>query len=135
MRRWAPWRRCWLAARGGQVRPDGGVIAYVRQTTDIMTDKARPAIWLVDPATGAQTPLASEPGGPDATSPRWSPDGKRLAFVAFREGGRRAGGATPPGRRWSPDGKRLAFVAFREGGRPELYVRWMETGQVAKVAT
>jgi dipeptidyl aminopeptidase/acylaminoacyl peptidase len=89
-----------------QARPDGGAIAYVRRTYDIMTDRAHPAIWLVDPATGAQTPLGSEPGGPDATSPRWSPDGKRLAFVAVRE-----------------------------GERPQLYVRWMDTGQVAKVAT
>lgn len=89
-----------------QVRPDGGAVAYVRESYDVMTDRAHPAIWLVDPATGAQTPLATEAGAPDMRSPRWSPDGKRLAFVAARE-----------------------------GERPQLYVRWMDTGQVAKVAT
>src|ERR1700749_2356685 len=64
-----------------QVRPDGGAIAYVRQTYDVMTDRAHPAIWIIDPATGAQTPVASAPGMSER-SPRWSPDGKRLAFIA-----------------------------------------------------
>ena len=54
-----------------QVRPDGGAVAYVRESYDIMTDRAHPAIWLVDPATAAQTPLAADPGGMDMHSPRW----------------------------------------------------------------
>src|SRR5436309_395919 len=45
------------AATDPQVRPDGGAIAYVRITNDIMSDQGRPSIWLVDPATGAQSPL------------------------------------------------------------------------------
>ena len=84
-----------------QVRPDGGMIAYVRASYDIMTDKARNAIWLVNPATGAQSPLIAAGG-----SPRWSPDGKRLAYVA----------------------------ADGEGG-PQLMVRWMDTGTTARLAT
>ena len=36
-----------------QVRPDGGAIAYVRASNDIMTDRARRSIWLADPQTGA----------------------------------------------------------------------------------
>jgi dipeptidyl aminopeptidase/acylaminoacyl peptidase len=43
-----------------QVRPDGGAIAYVRITQDIMTDDGRSSIWLVDPQTGAQTPLVAD---------------------------------------------------------------------------
>ncbi len=88
-----------------EIRPDGGAVAYVRMTYDVMTDRAHPAVWIVDAATGAQTPLASGPG--------WSERGPR----------------------WSPDGKRLAFLAAASGEKPQLYVRWMETGQVAKVAT
>ena len=87
-----------------QVRPDGGQVAYVREAYDIMSDRARPSIWLVDPATGAQTPVA---GG--------------------------AGGQASP--RWSPDGKRLAYVASGEGEKPQLYVRWMATGETARLAT
>ncbi len=86
-----------------QFKPDGSAIAYVRASNDIMTDKARRAIWLVDPNTGAQTPLVAEEG--PAFSPRWSPDGQRLAYVAV------------------------------VGGSPQLMVRWMASGRAARVAT
>ena len=38
-------------------QPRRTTIAYVRQSNDVMTDKARPTIWLVDVATGQQRPL------------------------------------------------------------------------------
>src|SRR5690349_16960292 len=84
-----------------QISPDGRTIAYVRQSNDIMTDKARPTIWLVDVATGQQRPLVA--GSGSYFSPRWSPDGTRLAYVAA------------------------------EGGNPQLYVRWMGTGESARI--
>src|SRR5262245_35163506 len=84
-----------------QIRPDGRVVAYVRVSYDIMTDRPRRSIWLVDVDTGGQTPLASGPGS--SYSPRWSPDGKRLAYVAS------------------------------EGGRSQLYVRWMQSDQSARI--
>ena len=84
-----------------QIRPDGHVVAYVRMTYDIMTDRPRRSIWLVDADTGAQTPLATGPGS--SSSPRWSPDGKRLAYVAS------------------------------DGGHPQLFVRWMQTEQAARI--
>ncbi len=83
-----------------QISPDGRRIAYTRTGYDIMTDEARHSVWLVDVATGAQTPLVSGA----ASSPRWSPDGGRVAYVA--------GG---------------------EGGRPQLYVRWLATGVSARI--
>jgi dipeptidyl aminopeptidase/acylaminoacyl peptidase len=85
-----------------QISPDGQVIAYVRRSGDIMTDRARPTIWLVDTRTGAQSPLVAGPGS--HTSPRWSPDGKRLAYVSSAE-----------------------------GSTPQLFVRWMATGETARV--
>ena len=73
------------AAGDPQVRPDGGMIAYVRTTQDIMTDSGHPSIWLIDPATGAQTPLAAD----DTANlhPVWSPDGTRIAYIAAGPGG------------------------------------------------
>ncbi|MCT2557837.1 S9 family peptidase [Tsuneonella sp. YG55] len=35
--------------------------------------------------------------------------------------------------RWSPDGRRLAYVSTAEGGAPQLYVRWMESGEAARL--
>src|SRR5690242_11860706 len=66
-----------------QIRPDGSSIAYVRNTYDVMTDRARPSIWLIDLASGTQRPLG---GGAAASSPQWSPDGTRLAYVATVDG-------------------------------------------------
>src|SRR5581483_12313476 len=68
-----------------QIRPDGRQIAYVRVAYDVMTDRPRRSIWLVDTDTGTQAPLVVGPGS--SYSPRWSPDGKRLAYVST-EGGR-----------------------------------------------
>src|SRR5688572_17431358 len=86
-----------------QIRPDGAVIAYTRVSYDVMTDSARRSIWLVDVATGAQTPLITGPGSH----------------------------STP---RWSPDGERLAYVSTADEGRPQLFVRWLEAGQSTRLA-
>jgi dipeptidyl aminopeptidase/acylaminoacyl peptidase len=107
-----------------QISPDGRRIAYVRLSNDIMTDRARPTIWLVDTATGQQSPLVAGPGA--HTNPRWSPDGKRLAYVSTAEGGAsqlfvrwmdssdsaRVTGLpdSPNSIAWSPDGRRIAYV-------------------------
>ena len=115
-----------------QVRPDGGAIAYVRTTYDIMTDDGHPSIWLIDPATGAQTPLVVDDHA--NMRPRWSPDGTRLAYVVAGEGGAQlyvrwvASGRSakvanleqsPNDVAWSPDGKTLAFTMLTlDEGKP-----------------
>jgi len=116
-----------------QVRPDGGTIAYVRETYDISIDNSQPSIWLVDPATGAQSPLVVDENA--NSSPRWSPDGQRLAYVVNTPGkppqlyvrwianGRSARVANleqaPNSIAWSPDGKTLAFTMLTlDEGKP-----------------
>jgi dipeptidyl aminopeptidase/acylaminoacyl peptidase len=112
------------AAADPQISPDGSKIAYVRRTADIMTDKARSSIWLIDVDTGRQRPIAA--GSGDHMSPRWSPDGRRLAYVSTAEGGTpqlfvrwmdsgesvRVTGLpdSPQGIAWSPDGSRIAYL-------------------------
>ena len=69
-----------------QVRPDGQAVAYVRSSGDVMSDRMRPSIWLVDVGSGAQRPVVAGPGS--HSTPRWSPDGRRLAAVRALDGQR-----------------------------------------------
>lgn len=106
-----------------RVSPDGQTLAYVRKTNDIMTDRTRSNIWLVDADGNNHRPFLS--GRDNYTSPRWSPDGARLAYVSDREGNRQiyvrylASGDSalitnvensPGSIAWSPDGEHIAFV-------------------------
>lgn len=115
-----------------QISPDGSRIAYVRQSGDIMTDRMRRTIWLVDARSGEQMPLVAGPGS--HSQPRWSPDGSRLAYISTAEGGAaqlyvrwmesgesvRITGlpATPNSIAWSPDGAMIAY-AMLVPGEPE----------------
>lgn len=108
-----------------QISPDGELIAYVRTTIDAESKEPRSAIWMV-PAAGG-TPVQFTRGTKSDSAPRWSPDGRTLAFVSDRGGDRqvwlidrfggearplttmRHGAADPV---WSPDGKRIAFTAL-----------------------
>ena len=84
-----------------QVRPGGAQVAYVRRSNDIMTDRSRSNIWLVAPDGSEHRPLLS--GIANFSSPRWSPDGERIAYLSNVDRG------------------------------SQLYVRWMETGQTALI--
>ncbi|QQS42555.1 MAG: S9 family peptidase [Acidobacteriota bacterium] len=107
-----------------QISPDGRSIVYVRNYYDIMTDRRRADLWVVGENLSNQPFLPDSRLG-DASSPRWSPDGKKLAFVTRDSKGKaqifcswvdtgRIGRLTnltesPGGLSWSPDGSRIAF--------------------------
>jgi dipeptidyl aminopeptidase/acylaminoacyl peptidase len=112
-----------------QVSPDGRWVAYVVTTNDREADEARSAIWMVS-WDGTQR-LALTAAADGIGKPRWSPDGRHLAFTSTPAGSdklqimlldRRGGDARPLTSvggdigeyAWSPDGKRIAF-AMKQG--------------------
>ena len=67
----------WIA--DPEISPDGDTVAFVQVTVNEKDNRTRSALYTV-PSAGAQPPRPMTAGTRD-TSPRWSPDGRWLAFV------------------------------------------------------
>jgi len=84
-----------------QISPDGKRIVYVRRFADPMTDKRYSNLWIINTDGTDHRPLTT--GNRGDISPRWSPDGLRLAYLSDAD------------------------------GKQQIYVRWMDTGQTARI--
>jgi dipeptidyl aminopeptidase/acylaminoacyl peptidase len=109
-----------------QLSPDGRTLVFVRTTTDLAAGRRNGDIWSV-PADGSGTAKAIVTGEKSESTPRFSPDGRRLAFISSRDGSPQvyvadadgtevkkitdvALGVQPP-LVFSPDGSKVAFVS------------------------
>jgi dipeptidyl aminopeptidase/acylaminoacyl peptidase len=110
-----------------QISPDGKHVAIVVTRANETTDRNVDQIVIVDSETGASRVVKT--GHDDASSPRWSPGGTRLSFIASAGSGEKAvpqiwvmpaeGGAAQQVTNaksgvevyaWRPDGKAIAYV-------------------------
>jgi dipeptidyl aminopeptidase/acylaminoacyl peptidase len=117
-----------------QISPDGSRIVYTRRWIDKLNDRWESALWIMD-ADGGRNRFLIE-----GSSPSWSPDGTRLAFLApgspegtqiFARWMDAEGSVTqvtriqrsPSSIRWSPDGTRIAFQ-MRADPQTSVMTNW-----------
>ena len=119
---------------GADLSPDGGRIAYCVNKIDAEADKQFSTIYVLRRDSGETRQFTS--GRAVDTNPRWSPDGKTIAFLSDRGGqqqlyivpadggearqvtcfARGIGGSVA----WSPDGSAIAFSAVADEEAPDL---------------
>jgi dipeptidyl aminopeptidase/acylaminoacyl peptidase len=120
-------------AHDPQISPDSRFVAYTVTSTSLKDDKSETRIFMV-PMGGGDAVALTAPGV-SSEHPRWSPDGRYLAFLSERNEGRkqvyllnRLGGEAEKltdtaqdveDFRWSPDGGRLVLV-LRDPSPEEL---------------
>jgi len=117
-----------------RISPDGKQAAYVLTVIDQQKNRRNTSIWLV-PVDGSSAPRRLTAEGFNSNSPRWSPDGSRLAFLSSRAADTGPATETPRPQicilhmdggeaqvlthlkngasafQWSPDGKRFVAVS------------------------
>src|SRR5579875_305305 len=135
-----------LLAVGGDARvsPDGRRVLYTLTTVDRDANAYRTRVWLAD-VDGESRPRPLTAGEGNDHLPRWSPDGRMVAWASSRDGatavhvlpvdgpGQATTVASCPDEvselAWSPDGTRLAWV-----GRVPLEEHYGAPGETRKPA-
>jgi Tol biopolymer transport system component len=128
-----------------QFTPDGKAVVFLRRDGDVYRVGADGKGFrrLTEGSRHVEFRLSAKDEHGSTDGPQVSPDGKRVAYLAVKQGvpnvcvmaidgtnpRQVTARKTPCGRvRWSPDGKQLAFVSF-EGTYPQLFTVAADGGE------
>jgi dipeptidyl aminopeptidase/acylaminoacyl peptidase len=131
-----------------QLSPDGTKIAFVVTVMDVAANRGASDIWIVPSRGGEPRRLTSSPAAD--MNPRWSPDGRTIAFISTRSGSPQVWTIDPNGGEavqltrlstgasgviWSPKGTHLAFVSsvFPDCPDDESNRKRLEEAEASKV--
>ena len=129
------------------ISPDGKQILFSRRWVDKMKDRYASNLWIVD-VEGKRVRELTHGNWRDS-SPVWSPDGKKIAFLSDRDGTtqlhvmwfdtREVAQLThletaPSSLQWSPDGEMIAFTSFIPDTKKPLTVKLPQRPRGAKWA-
>lgn len=108
-----------------QISPDGNWVLYQLRMVDSVKDKSQSDLWISSWDGKESWQLTYDPSG--ESSPKWSPDGKFISFLATRSGDANSQVYALPTKggepkkltgvngsisdyKWTPDGKKLVLV-------------------------
>ncbi len=101
-----------------QLSPDGKWVAYTVKSANLKDDKNYERIWMVSVSGGNAIALTAE--GVASSHPRWSPDGKFLAFISAR------GGEASDD---DDSGRKQVWLLNREGGEAQKLTDTIQDAQ------
>jgi dipeptidyl aminopeptidase/acylaminoacyl peptidase len=132
-----------------QFAPDGASVAVVISTPNLEENRHAASLHRIEIATGASQVIVNGDKAIAVSFPRWSPDGRQIAYLATVPTGgppkpqvfvvsSRGGDTTqittaPSGVQqlaWSPDGKSIGFTTADEPEKKPGYQRWNDSFEV-----